>query len=46
MTRPEYHFFLHNDLRHSCITGNDHYLLNEHRVAPDGSSCSSGEVFG
>jgi beta-glucosidase/6-phospho-beta-glucosidase/beta-galactosidase len=46
MTRDEYHFFLHNNLKHSCIMGNDYYLLNEHRVAPDGSSRASGEVFG
>jgi hypothetical protein len=26
--------------------GNDYYLANEHRVAPDGSSRASGEVFG
>jgi beta-glucosidase/6-phospho-beta-glucosidase/beta-galactosidase len=46
MTRDEYHFFLHNNLKHSCIMGNDYYLQNEHRVAPDGSSRASGEVFG
>ncbi len=46
MTREEYHFFLHNHLRHSCILGNDYYVANEHRVAPDGSSTASGEVFG
>jgi len=46
MTRKEYHFFLHNHLKHNCIMGNDYYVLNEHRVAPDGSSRASGEVFG
>ncbi len=46
MTRDEYHFFLHNDLKHNCIMGNDYYVTNEHRVAPDGSSQPSGEVFG
>jgi beta-glucosidase len=46
MTRDEYHFFLHQNLRHFCIMGNDYYVTNEHRVMPDGSSMASGEVFG
>ena len=46
MTRDEYHFFLHNNLKHNCIMGNDYYITNEHRVSPDGSTRSSGEVFG
>jgi beta-glucosidase/6-phospho-beta-glucosidase/beta-galactosidase len=46
MTREEYHFFLHNNLKHHCIMGNDYYKTNEHRVAPDGSTRASGEVFG
>jgi beta-glucosidase len=46
MTREEYHFFLDNDLKHHCIMGNDYYVTNEHRVAPDGSTRPSGEVFG
>jgi beta-glucosidase len=46
MTRPEYHFFLHQSLKHHCIMGNDYYVTNEHRVAPDGSTHASGEVFG
>jgi beta-glucosidase/6-phospho-beta-glucosidase/beta-galactosidase len=46
MTRDEYHFFLSSHLKHSCIMGNDYYVLNEHRVAPDGSNRASGEVFG
>ncbi|MGV3615043.1 MAG: family 1 glycosylhydrolase [Fimbriimonas sp.] len=46
MTREEYHFFLHNRLKHHCIMGNDYYWTNEHRVQPDGSTSASGEVFG
>jgi beta-glucosidase len=46
MTRDEYHFFLHNSLKHHCIMGNDYYITNEHRVSPDGSTRPSGEVFG
>jgi len=46
MTRPEYHFFLENDLRHHCIMGNDYYKTNEHRVREDGSTAAAGEVFG
>ena len=46
MTREEYHFFLEHNLKHHCIMGNDYYVTNEHRVAPDGSTCASGEVFG
>src|SRR3954454_14538243 len=36
MTREEYHFFLHNNLKHNCIMGNDYYITNEHRVTPEG----------
>src|SRR5947209_249936 len=36
MTRDEYHFFLRHNLKHNCIMGNDYYVLNEHRVKPDG----------
>jgi beta-glucosidase/6-phospho-beta-glucosidase/beta-galactosidase len=46
MTRDEYHFFLEHNLKHHCIMGNDYYITNEHRVAPDGSTRPSGEVFG
>lgn len=46
MTRDEYHFFLKNNVKHHCIMGNDYYVTNEHRVAPDGSTRASGEVFG
>jgi beta-glucosidase/6-phospho-beta-glucosidase/beta-galactosidase len=46
MTREEYHFFLGNSLRHHCILGNDYYWTNEHRVAADGVTRASGEIFG
>jgi beta-glucosidase len=46
MTRDEYHFFLRNTLKHHCIMGSDYYRTNEHRVAADGSTCASGEIFG
>jgi beta-glucosidase len=46
MTRPEYHFFLEQDLKQHCILGNDYYVTNEHRVTPDGAARGAGEVFG
>ncbi|WP_425299190.1 family 1 glycosylhydrolase [Pseudaminobacter soli (ex Zhang et al. 2022)] len=46
MTRDEYHFFLTNHERHSCLLGNDYYISNEHRVSEDGTTRSCGEVFG
>lgn len=46
MSREEYHFFLDNRLKQHCIMGNDYYKTNEHRVAADGMTCASGEVFG
>jgi beta-glucosidase/6-phospho-beta-glucosidase/beta-galactosidase len=46
MTRDEYHFFLHNNLKHHCIMGNDYYVTNEHRVSADGKTRPSGEIFG
>jgi beta-glucosidase/6-phospho-beta-glucosidase/beta-galactosidase len=46
MLREEYHFFLGNSLRHHCILGNDYYWTNEHRVAGDGLTRASGEIFG
>ena len=46
MTRNEYHFFLHNNLKHHCIMGNDYYITNEHRVCKDGTTRSAGEIFG
>ena len=46
MTRNEYHYFLHNNLKHHCIMGNDYYITNEHRVSKDGTTRASGEIFG
>jgi beta-glucosidase len=46
MSVDEYHFFLDHHLRQHCIMGNDYYVTNEHRVAADGSTRASGEVFG
>lgn len=46
MTREEYHFFQHTNLKHHCIMGNDYYITNEHRVTMDGTVLPSGEVFG
>ncbi|MFN2576659.1 MAG: family 1 glycosylhydrolase [Pyrinomonadaceae bacterium] len=46
MTRAEYHFFLDNNLKHYSIMGNDYYVTNEHRVAANGTTRPSGEVFG
>ncbi len=46
MTRDEYDWFMNTRLKQHCIMGNDYYLTNEHRVAADGSSRASGEVFG
>lgn len=46
MTREEYDFFLTRNLRHHAIMGNDYYVTNEHRVAADGRTWPSGDVFG
>src|SRR4051812_14246610 len=46
MTREEYLFFLNNKFKRSCIMGNDYYVTNEHRVAPDGNTGPAGEIFG
>jgi len=46
MAKEEYHFFLGNRIKQHCILGNDYYWTNEHRVAADGSTRASGEVFG
>ena len=46
MSREEYHFFLNHNLKQYCIMGNDYYQTNEHRVAADGRTRASGEVFG
>src|SRR6478735_3437020 len=46
MTRDEYQFFMTHRLRQHCIMGNDYYVTNEHRVAPDGQTWAAGEIFG
>jgi beta-glucosidase len=46
MAADEYAFFLKHDLRHHAITGNDYYVTNEHRVAPNGQTWAAGEIFG
>ena len=46
MRREDYHFFMRNSLKHHCIMGSDYYVTNEHRVAADGVTTASGEVFG
>jgi beta-glucosidase/6-phospho-beta-glucosidase/beta-galactosidase len=46
MTREEYTGFMSNSMKHHCIMGNDYYITNEHRVCEDGTTCSSGEIFG
>lgn len=46
MTRPEYHFFLDNKVKSRCVMGNDYYNTNEDRVAADGTTHPSGEVYG
>ncbi len=46
MTREEYHFFTGANLKRHCIMGNDYYVTNEHRVSEDGTTSSSGEIFG
>ncbi len=46
LTKKEYHFFLDNALRQSCIMGNDYYNTSEYRVAADGSSMVFGEAYG
>jgi beta-glucosidase len=46
MTREQYGYFLHNNLKAYCIMGNDYYITNEHRVHEDGVTGPAGEVFG
>jgi beta-glucosidase len=46
MTREEYHSFMQRSLKQHCIMGSDYYVTNEHRVAADGGTQASGEVFG
>ncbi|MGJ0506845.1 MAG: family 1 glycosylhydrolase [Methylocystis sp.] len=46
MSREEYDFFMHHNLKSHCIMGNDYYGANEHNVTDDGKTSSSGEIFG
>jgi len=46
MTRAEYHWFLRNQVKASCVLGTDYYITNEHLVHEDGRVTGSGEVFG
>jgi hypothetical protein len=46
MSRADYHFFMGRSLKQHCIMGSDYYVTNEHRVAGDGSTQASGEIFG
>jgi beta-glucosidase/6-phospho-beta-glucosidase/beta-galactosidase len=46
MTRQEYYWFVHNQVKAHCIMGNDYYVTNEHLVHPDGWTQASGEIFG
>ncbi|MES2648130.1 MAG: family 1 glycosylhydrolase [Bacteroidota bacterium] len=48
MTRQEYEWFMQcaRQIKKHCIMGNDYYDTNEHMVHPDGSTTSSGEIFG
>ncbi len=46
MTKEEYHWFEKNQVKASCIMGNDYYVTNEHVVFEDGHTEGSGEIFG
>jgi beta-glucosidase/6-phospho-beta-glucosidase/beta-galactosidase len=46
MTPAEYHWFNQNQVKASCIMGNDYYVTNEHIVHPDGHTQAAGEIFG
>lgn len=46
MSHDEYMFFMHNNLKHHCIMGNDYYITNEHRVSEDNSKRTALEIFG
>jgi beta-glucosidase/6-phospho-beta-glucosidase/beta-galactosidase len=46
MTRGEYQFFLHTNLKRHCVLGGDYYWTNEHRVSTDGMRRPAGEIFG
>jgi beta-glucosidase/6-phospho-beta-glucosidase/beta-galactosidase len=46
MTREEYEWFGRNQVKASCVMGNDYYITNEHLVHEDGTTARAGEVFG
>ncbi|AIE87256.1 family 1 glycosylhydrolase [Fimbriimonas ginsengisoli] len=46
MTREDYQWFRDNNVRGSCVMGNDYYWTNEHSVCADRAIEPSGEVFG
>lgn len=46
MRRDEYAAFMRNSLKHHCVMGSDYYSTNEHWVEADGSTRSSGEIYG
>ncbi|MDF2191216.1 family 1 glycosylhydrolase [Paraflavitalea sp. CAU 1676] len=46
MTKQEYRWFVHNQVKARCVMGNDYYVTNEHLVHADGSTQASGEIFG
>jgi beta-glucosidase/6-phospho-beta-glucosidase/beta-galactosidase len=46
MTREEYEWFGQNNVKASCVMGNDYYITNEHLVHDDGTTARAGEVFG
>jgi beta-glucosidase/6-phospho-beta-glucosidase/beta-galactosidase len=46
ITREEYHWFLNNHVKASCVMGNDYYVTNEHTVHDDGTTSWAGEIFG
>jgi beta-glucosidase/6-phospho-beta-glucosidase/beta-galactosidase len=46
MTRQDYQWFRENNVRGSCVMGNDYYWTNEHSVCADRAIEPSGEVFG
>lgn len=46
LTHEEYQWFVKNFIKARCIMGNDYYFTNEHLVHADGTTSSSGEIFG
>jgi beta-glucosidase/6-phospho-beta-glucosidase/beta-galactosidase len=46
MTREEYHWFLEHHVKAHCVMGTDYYAANEYLVRADGSTVTSGEMFG